>query len=288
MEGAQAPEEALVSCPVCLLELPAASINAHLDRCLQQEEGTDDPTPERWGSSSSPEATAMGLPMKQPCNKKMRLSKSPERSHKEEEPGSSSPSLAPVFSLFHKGRNSGGEKSGAPYDAAASPARGKGEEKQLDGETLAAGVNASVPELRGATLAQKLEGKPLADKLRPNYLGDYMGQTQVLGEHTLLRSLLEAHEIPSVILWGPPGCGKMLTRLLMPLLPRWMDSGHGGTGDRVAAGLWALHLAGEFSADHALAPPPAWVASAPDWGRGTGRGLWINSSAVAMAGGLGL
>uniref|UniRef100_A0A452ISF9 AAA+ ATPase domain-containing protein n=1 Tax=Gopherus agassizii TaxID=38772 RepID=A0A452ISF9_9SAUR len=62
--------------------------------------------------------------------------------------------------------------------------------------------------LSGETVAQKLEGKPLADKLRPGTLGDYVGQDQVLGEQTLLRSLLEAHEIPSLVLWGPPGCGK--------------------------------------------------------------------------------
>ncbi|EOA98879.1 ATPase WRNIP1, partial [Anas platyrhynchos] len=59
--------------------------------------------------------------------------------------------------------------------------------------------------LRGASLAQKLEGKPLADRLRPDTLRDYVGQERVLGAQTLLRSLLESHEIPSLILWGPPG-----------------------------------------------------------------------------------
>ncbi|XP_019377409.1 PREDICTED: ATPase WRNIP1 [Gavialis gangeticus] len=62
--------------------------------------------------------------------------------------------------------------------------------------------------LSGDSLAQKLEGKPLADKLRPGSLGEYVGQDQVVGEDTLLRSLLESREVPSLILWGPPGCGK--------------------------------------------------------------------------------
>uniref|UniRef100_A0A8C6ZBM6 WRN helicase interacting protein 1 n=1 Tax=Nothoprocta perdicaria TaxID=30464 RepID=A0A8C6ZBM6_NOTPE len=59
-----------------------------------------------------------------------------------------------------------------------------------------------------SSIAQQLAGKPLADKLRPDTLGDYVGQERVLGAQSLLRPLLEAHEVPSLILWGPPGCGK--------------------------------------------------------------------------------
>ncbi|XP_010966876.2 ATPase WRNIP1 isoform X1 [Camelus dromedarius] len=55
---------------------------------------------------------------------------------------------------------------------------------------------------------QMLEGKPLADKMRPDSLQDYVGQGRAVGPETLLRSLLEANELPSLILWGPPGCGK--------------------------------------------------------------------------------
>lgn len=50
--------------------------------------------------------------------------------------------------------------------------------------------------------------KPLADTLRPNTLEEYFGQSKVVGQETLLRSLLDSQEIPSLILWGPPGCGK--------------------------------------------------------------------------------
>ncbi|MBN3275644.1 WRIP1 ATPase, partial [Polyodon spathula] len=51
-------------------------------------------------------------------------------------------------------------------------------------------------------------GKPLAEKMRPNTLEYYFGQNKVLGENTMLRSLVETHDIPSLLLWGPPGCGK--------------------------------------------------------------------------------
>uniref|UniRef100_A0A3Q0SLC2 WRN helicase interacting protein 1 n=1 Tax=Amphilophus citrinellus TaxID=61819 RepID=A0A3Q0SLC2_AMPCI len=50
--------------------------------------------------------------------------------------------------------------------------------------------------------------KPLAEVLRPDTLEEYFGQSKVVGQQTLFRSLLDSQEIPSLILWGPPGCGK--------------------------------------------------------------------------------
>lgn len=50
---------------------------------------------------------------------------------------------------------------------------------------------------------------PLAEQLRPSSFQDYIGQAHILGHDTILRSLLERDEVPSMILWGPPGCGKV-------------------------------------------------------------------------------
>jgi putative ATPase len=56
---------------------------------------------------------------------------------------------------------------------------------------------------------------PLADRMRPRTLEAILGQDHLLGEGTALRSLLRAGELPSLILWGPPGCGKTtLARVL--------------------------------------------------------------------------
>ncbi|KAJ8982030.1 hypothetical protein NQ317_007740 [Molorchus minor] len=49
---------------------------------------------------------------------------------------------------------------------------------------------------------------PLATQVQPKTLDDFFGQSQVLGKNTVLRSLLEKGEVPNMILWGPPGCGK--------------------------------------------------------------------------------
>lgn len=51
-------------------------------------------------------------------------------------------------------------------------------------------------------------GIPLAEQVRPESIDEYVGQSHVLGTDKLLRLLLDKHDIPSMILWGPPGCGK--------------------------------------------------------------------------------
>jgi len=49
---------------------------------------------------------------------------------------------------------------------------------------------------------------PLAHRMRPQSLDDFVGQEKVLGPGKPLRQWIEADRVPSLILWGPPGCGK--------------------------------------------------------------------------------
>ena len=65
----------------------------------------------------------------------------------------------------------------------------------------------------GQTLYDRHSHQPLADRLRPNSLDDYIGQDHVMGPGRMLRQLLMSHRIPSMILWGPPGCGKVGGRI---------------------------------------------------------------------------
>jgi putative ATPase len=55
---------------------------------------------------------------------------------------------------------------------------------------------------------QDPSGKPLAERMRPRRLEDFSGQEHVLGPGTALRRAIEADQVPSLILWGPPGTGK--------------------------------------------------------------------------------
>ncbi|MFT4600758.1 MAG: putative ATPase [Arenicella sp.] len=49
---------------------------------------------------------------------------------------------------------------------------------------------------------------PLAERMRPNTIQDYVGQQHILGENSGLRKAISSGNIPSMIFWGPPGVGK--------------------------------------------------------------------------------
>jgi putative ATPase len=49
---------------------------------------------------------------------------------------------------------------------------------------------------------------PLAERMRPLTLDDYVGQEHILGKEAPLRKSMEAGVLPSMIFWGPPGVGK--------------------------------------------------------------------------------
>ena len=50
--------------------------------------------------------------------------------------------------------------------------------------------------------------QPLAERMRPKTLEDYIGQKHLVGEGAVLRKAIESGRLPSIILWGPPGVGK--------------------------------------------------------------------------------
>ena len=58
------------------------------------------------------------------------------------------------------------------------------------------------------TLFENDENKPLAERLRPQTLDDFVGQEHLLGEGKILRKLILNDNISSMIFWGPPGVGK--------------------------------------------------------------------------------
>ena len=58
------------------------------------------------------------------------------------------------------------------------------------------------------TKESSLQHAPLADKMRPQTLEDFFGQQELIGDETFLRKAIKDDQVPSMILWGPPGSGK--------------------------------------------------------------------------------
>ncbi|HPB04480.1 MAG TPA: replication-associated recombination protein A, partial [Bacteroidaceae bacterium] len=50
--------------------------------------------------------------------------------------------------------------------------------------------------------------QPLAERMRPRSLDDYVGQEHLVGPNAVLRRMIDSGRLSSFILWGPPGTGK--------------------------------------------------------------------------------
>ena len=68
--------------------------------------------------------------------------------------------------------------------------------------------------------AEKSARTPLALRMRPRTLADVVGQEHILGPGKLLRRAIEADRLGSIILYGPPGCGKTSLAEVIALVTR--------------------------------------------------------------------
>jgi len=78
---------------------------------------------------------------------------------------------------------------------------------------------AKAPDMFAQAAASRAAGQaPLAARMRPQTLDEFVGQGHLVGEGRLLRKAIEADEVPSMVLWGPPGSGKTtLARIIAGL-----------------------------------------------------------------------
>ena len=75
------------------------------------------------------------------------------------------------------------------------------------------------------SLFQKTQKKPLADELRPISLDEVYGQEHLFGNNSQLSRILGKKQLVSIILWGPPGCGKTtIARILAKSCDHYFES----------------------------------------------------------------
>lgn len=61
---------------------------------------------------------------------------------------------------------------------------------------------------QGSLFENKFNNTPLANRVRPNNLDEFVGQEHLLGRGKILREIIENDQLSSMIFWGPPGVGK--------------------------------------------------------------------------------
>ncbi|KAI4878125.1 hypothetical protein NFI96_011071, partial [Prochilodus magdalenae] len=189
--GDMAGETETVMCPVCAGNFEPSSINSHLDECLLEHQTASGEEEERHSENAPPA-------------KKPRVSgeaPSGGRGGGGAVVKSEKPAAAPVFSLFNNKC-----KEPKVSESEQVPCTTRSTSSSNTTTSSSSSSSSSNPAMKCDSLLTI--DKPLAEKLRPTTLEEYFGQNKVVGEQTLLRSLLQSQEIPSLIFWGPPGCGK--------------------------------------------------------------------------------
>uniref|UniRef100_H3C4J3 WRN helicase interacting protein 1 n=1 Tax=Tetraodon nigroviridis TaxID=99883 RepID=H3C4J3_TETNG len=165
---------ASVQCPVCFNDFTPMTINLHLDACLLEKNTCSKPS--KTAETNSTASGSSYVAGSQPSG---------------------------MFSVFQTDKSTVSPQNGNGGQLKVSES-----EPAADLESQASGSNPLAVKSQSSPWSLLAKGKPLADILRPDTLEEYFGQNKVIGQQTLLRSLLESEEIPSFILWGPPGCGK--------------------------------------------------------------------------------
>lgn len=183
-----------VDCPSCNRPVPFARLNSHLDRCLVGDAASEDVVKEGAGVFNA----MMGS--------RKRKADGSESESVEKRKGAGAAAAKGEGSVSHTAIDLDATTSRpASSGAGATPAKAV----QSPTAPVASASASAQPSRRDRVH----EAAPLAERLRPRSLDEYVGQSDVVKGP--VAALLRQGRIPSIILWGPPGTGKTtLARLL--------------------------------------------------------------------------
>ncbi|KAJ8655039.1 hypothetical protein O0I10_009246 [Lichtheimia ornata] len=180
-----------VECPICSQFVPSSSINAHIDSgcstAAVNSTSTEGPTKQSQLSFSSPDT-----------NKPVKMA--PLFSNKRSNESATKSSSATSIPKPSKPTQPSSSTTSSSKSTSTSP-----QMKRMASESSSSTTPENTKKQRRDP---SREAMPLAAKVRPASLSEFVGQEELLGENGVLRTLMQCDRIPSMVLWGPPGCGK--------------------------------------------------------------------------------
>ena len=218
-----------IDCPVCGRSFSASFVNEHVNKCLNSQ----DIELQSNGGSGQHEKGMLANSLlkgntKSPDGSTVKKSKNEKASNSWF--GNTSP---PTNALKRSSSNLAGKASTDSSSKRLKLHQNGQETQNKVTEELLSLQHSSSPSLGQKKGIEHNKGQkskssqftPLAERMRPKTLAEYVGQTQAVGNNSLLRTLLEADEIPSMIFWGPPGCGKVFQEISQKSV---LEGGKGG------------------------------------------------------------
>lgn len=165
-------------CPICGKNFPSNAIEVHVNRCIFLNTKDEDDKPKESKRS-------FGVFSQNNLSPTVESKKFKKTSTNAKSP---STSAAKKDFLYSKTEN---------FLHAPKKEKEHSNETSTDSET------------RDPVHSDKDDSIPLAEKMRPTSIDEYIGQDHVIGKDAIIRKILDKNEIPSMILWGPPGVGKV-------------------------------------------------------------------------------
>ena len=185
-------DDSTAPCPICRKSVPFEAINSHLDICLIPggSELNRELVPSRLSSEGNSASTSTPLPVtSQPHTVQSTLL------GKRTSPSRSPTTTKKFFTTSKEAHQSG----------ILPPAKSR----KLGAATKPGETSASRGTVDKLSVGGKLD-VPLAELMRPTSIDSYVGQESVIGKNAILRAIFESGNVPSLIFWGPPGCGKVV------------------------------------------------------------------------------